>query len=306
LQTILGSIVLDYIAKNKIGYLHLNYFIIEEFALPHFNKIQKKMREKLSKICLKLCGTHEIFSYIWLLKQQNYKKNWKSLWAITTHERLRLRCILDAVVAELYGLSYDDFAWILRDCGYPKENIRDLSKTFDPKGFWRVDKDKDPELRHSVLALKAFADLKSMGLDAFCALNDGEGWMIPETLTYKVNPDGTIVFDSTDGKTLPVGERLGPRFLDWQLAGTPEESWRECEMHARNILGEERFANLMEEIQSGKGYQEVEERIGVAEKVLGGAEANGSLGVAEVLKKAEEQKKEQERKENGQRTLGEW
>jgi len=228
------------------------------------------------------------------------------LWAITSHERLRLRCLLDAIIAELYGLSYDDFAWILRECGYPKENIRELSKTFDPKGFWRVDKDKDPELRHTVLALKAFADLKEIGLDAFCALNHGEGWMIPETLTYKVNPDGKIVFDSADGKTVPVRERLGPRFLDWQLAGTPEESWKECEMHARNILGEEGFAKLMAEISSGGTYRREEERIGVAEKVLAKSGSMEGKSVVEVMKKAEEKKKEQERKEKGQRTLGEW
>lgn len=35
---------------------------------------------------------------------------WKRLWAITSHERLRLRCMLDAIVAELYSLEWDDFA----------------------------------------------------------------------------------------------------------------------------------------------------------------------------------------------------
>lgn len=234
------------------------------------------------------------------------KNTWKSLWAITSHERLRIRCLLDAIVAEFYGLSYTDFAWILRDCGYPKENIRDLSKTFDPKGFWRVDKDKDPELRHTVLALKAFADLKAIDLDAFGQLNDGEGWMIPETITYKVNPDGTIAFDTPDGKTVPVRERLGPRFLEWQLAGTPEDSWRECEMHARNILGEEGFAKLKEEISSRNMYQQVEERIGITEKTLSGSGTPMANSVAEVLKKAEEKEKESERKAKAQRTLGEW
>lgn len=38
-----------------------------------------------------------------------------------------------------------------------------------------------------------------------------------------------------------MASRLGPRFLDWQLAQTPEESWAECERHARAILGDEEF-----------------------------------------------------------------
>ena len=32
--------------------------------------------------------------------------------------------------------------------------------SLDPKGFWRVDKDKDPELRHTILTLIAFHDVQ--------------------------------------------------------------------------------------------------------------------------------------------------
>ncbi len=33
----------------------------------------------------------------------------------------------------------------------------------------------------------------------------------------------------------PVASVLEPRFLDWQLEQTPEESWAECERHARAL-----------------------------------------------------------------------
>lgn len=33
----------------------------------------------------------------------------------------------------------------------------------------------------------------------------------------------------------PVASALGPRFLDWQLAQTPEESWAECERSAAEM-----------------------------------------------------------------------
>ena len=49
-------------------------------------------------------------------------------------------------------------------------------------------------------------------------------------------------------KKLSVRERLGPRFFPRQLEATPEESWKECEIHARNLLGEEGFNRLMKEI----------------------------------------------------------
>ncbi len=45
---------------------------------------------------------------------------------------------------------------------------------------------------------------------------------------------------------------MGPRFLDWQLFQSVEESWAECEMHARNILGPEGFARLMAEPRGEK------------------------------------------------------
>ena len=305
LQSILGSFPLDMLARQKIGYLHLTYHILEDFPLIKLSLV-KRYDSSLIKWIIQLSCPHEIFSPIWMKLLHEKEHPWRSLWAITSHERLRIRCILDAIMAELYGLSYNDFAWILRDCGHPKEKIPELSKSFDPKGFWRVGKKDDPELRHTVLSLKALADLKSMGLNAFCVLNDGEGWMIPETLTFASNPDGTIAFDTPEGKTMPVRERLGPRFLDWQLAGTPEESWKECEMHARNILGDKEFERMMADLKSGGEYRPQDERIGMAETVIGGLSATVVPCVADVLNKAAKKKEETEKKEQAQKTLGEW
>lgn len=159
---------------------------------------------------------------------------WRRLWAVTPHERLRLRSILDAAVAELYGLSLDDFAWILRDCDHPIERVcnKPFSRTLDPKGFWRVDKEQEPELRHPVLSLVAFHELKRIGLDAFLALNDGDGWMLPDTLRLA---DYGLGHDARAQEAQPVAARLGERFLPWQLEQGVEESWEECRRHAELI-----------------------------------------------------------------------
>ncbi|GMU42000.1 MAG: hypothetical protein AMXMBFR23_28660 [Chloroflexota bacterium] len=159
---------------------------------------------------------------------------WRQLWAITPPERLRLRAILDAVVAKLYGLSADDLGWILRDCDHPVDRVCDkpFSRTLDPKGFWRVDKDKPPELRHTVLSLVAFHELERVGLDAFLAQNDGDGWALPETLRLA---DYGLGHDSRATSHQPVAAALGERFLPWQLAQSPEESWEECRRHAELI-----------------------------------------------------------------------
>ncbi len=110
-----------------------------------------------------------------------------------------------------------------------------------PRAFWRVDKDKDPELRHTVLTFVAFADLEEQireaggpqrGIERFLNQNGGEGWMLPETLRLA---DYGLGHDERAKHPQPVASRLGPRFYDWQHAQTAEESWRECEIHAKNL-----------------------------------------------------------------------
>ena len=165
---------------------------------------------------------------------------------------LRLRCILDAIVSCCYGLSQDSIRWILRDCEHSKEHLSklDLMQRLDPKGFWRVDKTEEPVLRHTVLSVAAFDDLQKFiaaaggdrdaGIEAFCNQNDGDGWMLPETLCIAdLRMTRTVdigVYDEGALTPQPVRSRMGPRFLDWQLAQTPEESWVECERHANAIM----------------------------------------------------------------------
>ena len=68
-------------------------------------------------------------------------------------------------------------------CSYPADG-------FDSKGFWRLDRDKNPELRYTVLTLVAFHDLEARtrtygegkGIEDFLGQNQGEGWLLPETL----------------------------------------------------------------------------------------------------------------------------
>lgn len=212
-----NSLVFDYVVRNKMVGSHLSLFFIEETPLLSLNILNHKPPSEFINFIARITFASPIFSLQWLkLKFHNQtlsEKNIYQNWALTDHERLRIRCIIDAIVAELYGLDYGDFYWILRD---------DPS---DPKGFWRVDKDKPKELRQTTLTLQAFKRLKEVGLDEFIK----EDWQFPKE----------------------IQEQLGPRFLDWQLKGTPEESWAECEYHAKQILGEEGFKKFMKELENG-------------------------------------------------------
>ena len=176
--------------------------------------------------------------------------------ALTGAERLRLSAALDALVAFSFGLEFVELSRILEDSDRPVPTSR---VGLDPKGFWRVDKDKNPELRHTVLTLAAFHDLASkveaasgdrdLGLEAFLAQNDGEGWTLPETLCLA---DYGLGHDDRARHPQVVAGLLGPRFYDWQLAQRPDEAMRECHLHARNLLGAEGYARLLGDLIKGR------------------------------------------------------
>ena len=63
--------------------------------------------------------------------------------------------------------------------------------------------------------------------------------MLPETLRLA---DYGLGHDERARVHQPVASRLGPRFYDWQLAQSADESWRECHLHARNLLGAHGYA----------------------------------------------------------------
>jgi hypothetical protein len=241
LAAVLNSTSYDWLIKSRCSGLHLSWFVLDESAVPN-----RSSSTHLAGISLRLLADAPG------IKGGLMRDGWSPFHtALTPHERLRLRCMLDAIVAALYGLDRDDFAWILRDCDHPAARLSDKAfcRTLDPKGFWRVDKTQDPELRHTVLSLAAFDDLsraiaaagsRDAGIQAFCDQHDGDGWMLPETLcladlglTRSVDV-GT--YDDRARTPQSVRARMGERFLDWQLAQTPEESWAECERHAKAIL----------------------------------------------------------------------
>jgi hypothetical protein len=194
------------------------------------------------------------------VRLQDRKNFWNNLPALTEHEILRRRVCIDVLVGVAFGLTSIDMRSILYMCDMPHQGLRDHAiGTLDPKGFWRLDKNKSPELRHTVLTLVAFHDLeekiracggdREKGIEAFLAQNNGEGWMLPETLCLA---DYGIGHDERAKQPQPVASRLGPRFYDWQLAQTGEESWRECHLHARNLLGEAGYRKLLEDIETEK------------------------------------------------------
>ncbi len=252
LSIILNSYGYDYAMRCRLVGLNLNYFIISETPLPSPIGLGAQC---LTGIALAASMSSHYFADRWIMAF-SAGRPWRSSWAISNHERLRTLSMCDAVSLGLLGFDVEAASHALDYCDLPSSKMEASS----PKGFWRVDKEKDPELRHTVLTLVAFHDLqrkmeecggdRDKGIEAFCAQNDGQGWLLPETLRLA---DYNLGHDARAREPQPVASRLGPRFYDWQLAQSAEESWRECHLHARNLLGEAGYQALLEEIKGGGG-----------------------------------------------------
>ena len=248
----MNSFAYDFALREKLGGINLNYFVISETPLIRANDVLPEVL----RLCAKLCLGHLWFAPTWcqLEKSDAAFRIPPSRWPLTLHERLRLNCMLDALVASLFGLERDDFAWMLKDCDHSTADLTDKAfcRQLDPKGFWRVDKSKAPVLRHTVLSITAFDDLQAKiatadgdrdaGIRAFCDQNDGDGWMLPETLCLAdLGLTRTVSvgdYNAYARKPQPVRDCMGERFLGWQLTQSPEESWAECERHAKILVDE--------------------------------------------------------------------
>ena len=271
LSPVLNSFIFDSQVRLRLTGLNISFFILDETAVipPDINLAD------ISRISMKLNLPSCNFAPYWIkLVGETSEFAWHHNWALSQHERYRLRAISESLVAALQGLNSEDYGFLIKQCDIPSLNLSDENKkNLDPKGFWRVDKTKLPEHRLTVLSYVAFYDLQEKikecggdvekGIEAFCNQNDGEGWMLPETLRLA---DYGLGHDDRAKEPQPVRDHFGPRFYDWQLAQSPEESWKECHLHARNLLGEKGYKRLLAELEGKEIDEDKKEEKPIKEK----------------------------------------
>ena len=301
LGTYLSSLTFDWSARQRMAGTHLNWHVAEPLALPPPASMPTACREHVARLLLyglqfagewirlegatvatadsaasatlgsghRPVGSLDLDVASWSDAQPLRSPDMQRRQRPQPHpcspaERLRLQVQTDAIATALFGMSSPDLRHMLADCDYPRTD----PGRQPPKGFWRVDRDKAPELRHTVLTLIAFHDLESRiqaaggdrekGIEAFLAQNHGEGWMLPEILRLA---DYGLGHDERAQHPQPVASHLGPRFYDWQLVQSAGESWRECHLHARNLLGSHEYAHLVVE-RIGRRVADGEDYVG--------------------------------------------
>jgi hypothetical protein len=223
LCAVLDSFVSDWALRERMVGTNLSLFVIQDLVSP-----RREGLIQLKALAARLMLCHARFAPAW---QPDHRRSWYKSWALTPHERLRCRVVLEAVIAYLYGLTQTDFREIMSGSDHPSDRLRskEFIRRLDTKGFWRYQKSSYPEHRLSVLSQVALDELCKMGFDNFLAQNDGEGWMLPESLRLS---DYDLGHDDRAEEAQPVTAALGPRFYPWQLEQSVEESWKECARHA--------------------------------------------------------------------------
>lgn len=250
LSGILSSFVFDWQMRRRIAGTNVNWFYMQDAAIP-----DKCLVPTLALLSASLAFPTYRVSPTWLHLRRLFRLSdfsIKKQWAVTDLRRIEVMAMLQAIVASLYGIDFSQYQYMLQDCDLSVESMSRKSGQLNPVGFWRVDKQMPPELRLTVLSMAAFRDLgvlltrhggnKEVAIKQFVQQNDGEGWQLPETLRLA---DYGLGHDERAKQAQPVRECFGPRFYDWQLAQTPEESWAECHLHARNLLGQAAYEKLV-------------------------------------------------------------
>ena len=196
LSTILNSLVFDFVVRARFapsgGGGSLILGLLEELPVWSRKDIDGRFIDALSGIGAALTGGLPMLSPVYTaLPPSHQLLVAKSSLCHHARERLRLRCISDALNAYAYGLSVPEFRHVIDHSHYPVIQLaqKSFTRTLFPKLFWRVDKYSPPHLRHTVLSLIALADFVDMAsqnsddgaaaLD-FAGLGDGPGWKIPE------------------------------------------------------------------------------------------------------------------------------
>ena len=182
LSAVLNSFVYDFALRVRFSGLNASWFILTETPLLPFDNC--RILRRITRLSASM-GIPRPF-----LGRFPISFGASTVRSVTDHEQMRRRIVLDVLIANAFGLSSEELHHVLHSSDLPRSTISDAQ--LNSKGFWRVDKEMDPELRHTVLTIIGFRELESKikasdgnsrkGIEAFLAQNHGDGWMLPETL----------------------------------------------------------------------------------------------------------------------------
>lgn len=124
----LGSLALDFVARQKVGGMHLNYFIYKQLpVIPPDHYTDVDLAFIVPRVLELTYTAHDLADWARDLGYTGAPFAWNP------HRRAQLRAELDTCYARLYGLSRDELRYILDPADvmgpdYPSETFRGLKK----------------------------------------------------------------------------------------------------------------------------------------------------------------------------------
>lgn len=109
LTTILNSYVVDFILRSRVT-TNLNLFYLYQLPVPRLTAKDKWYKTIINRATRLICTTEE-FSELW---EEVMGSKWNlKLVASEEYERNKLRAELDGIIAHIYGLSEEEFTYVL-------------------------------------------------------------------------------------------------------------------------------------------------------------------------------------------------
>lgn len=126
----IGSLAFDWSLRVRLSGTNLNRFVLTDCVLP---PLSPAARDELARLALRLCATTTWSAPLW---DHAASEGWCAARdpARDPEERRALQTRVDVVVADAYGLSAEDVAWITRGESFAK-------------GFWRIERALAPTAR---------------------------------------------------------------------------------------------------------------------------------------------------------------
>lgn len=170
-----NSLVFDYCLRMRMTGNNVNYFLLQECPLPFFGSFENSHKIALLVAALNL--NHIRFARWWSELTANFPNESSSssnlYFPQTAYQRLKIRAVIDALVADAYQLTDEELHWILRDCDKTPAN-KSTETTLPAKGFWRSEKSALVENRLPNMVLNCFRDLHLNGRENFVERNLSE------------------------------------------------------------------------------------------------------------------------------------
>ena len=143
----------------------LIWSIVKELPVWNPEQLPPSFRNAIASIGAALTGGLPMFSRLYSRlneKEQYFVATCASKSA--PRERLRLRCMSDALNARAFGIDTSDYLHIIDQCWHPVEDLAKSSFTRKllPKLFWRVQKTAPPQLRHTILSYIALSEFSAV------------------------------------------------------------------------------------------------------------------------------------------------